>query len=119
MAKQKPVKVPVTRLSQMADSLMNSSKNWKETAFDLKQMSKGIPYNKTGQKYGEIYGTRFSKSEMSNISNSMQKKASADSTKSVRFKALADKSSAGRDTPLPSSDGIIGSITSKISEFFK
>jgi hypothetical protein len=119
MAKQKPAKVTVTRVRQMADSLMNSSKNWKETAFDFNQMSKGIPYNKTGQKYAEIYGTGASKSELVNTSNGMQKRASADSTKAVRLRALADKASAGRDKPLPSSDGIISTITNKISELFK
>lgn len=88
---QTGTKVSVNRARQVADSLMNNSKSLKETAFDQIQMSKGIPYNKTGSKYQDIYGSGVSKTERASIANSMQKKASTDSSNSVRYKALADK----------------------------
>jgi hypothetical protein len=133
MAKQKPAKVPVSRVRQMADSLMDKSKKLKDFGYDQISIGKARKKNNT-------YDSVISWEKASAISDSMGikakpdyltgrdhynrgrqalKQASADSTKAVRFRALADKASAGRDTPLPSSDGIIGTITNKISELFK
>jgi len=36
-----------------------------------------------------------------------------------RYQGLVDSKTKGRDTPLPSSDGILGTITNKLSEMFK
>lgn len=123
MAKMKPGQITAKRAYEISDSLMSNSKSLKQTAFDQMQMSKGIPYNKTGQKYQDIYGGGFSKTERIGIANSMQKKASADSSKSVRLKSRADQAmnnanAAGRDVPLPSSEGLMSKITSGLSSLF-
>lgn len=124
MAKMKPGQISAKRAYEMSDSLMNKSNSLKETAFDQMQMSKGIPYNKTGGKYQDIYGGGFSKSERIGIANRMQKQASADSSKSVRLKSRADQAmnnanAVGRDVPLPSSEGIMSKITNTLSDLFK
>jgi hypothetical protein len=124
MAKIKPGQISAKRAYEISDSLMTNSKSLKETAFDQMQMSKGVPYNKTGQKYQDIYGGGFSKKERVGIANSMQKKASADSAKSVGLKSRADaamakaNATAGRDTPLPSSEGMMSKITSGLASLF-
>jgi hypothetical protein len=120
MAKMKPGQISAKRAYEISDSLMTNSKSLKETAFDQMQMSKGIPYSKTGQKYQDVYGGGFSKTERIGIANSMQKKASADSSKSVRLKSRADQAmnnanAAGRDMPLPPSEGLF----SKIKNWFE
>lgn len=119
----KPGQITAKRAYEISDSLMSNSKSLKETAFDQMQMSKGIPYNKTGQKYQDIYGGGFSKTERIGIANSMQKKASADSSKSVRLKSRADQAmnnanAAGRDVPLPSSEDMMSKIASGLSSLF-
>lgn len=119
----KPGQISAKRAYSLADSLMTNSKSLKETAFDQIQMSKGIPYNKNGQKYQDIYGGGFSKTERIGIANSMQKKASADSSKSVRLKTRADQAmnkanAAGRDMPLPSSEGMMSKIANGLSTLF-
>lgn len=111
----KPGQISAKRAYEISDSLMKKSNSLKETAFDQIQMSKGIPYNKTGGKYQDIYGGGFSKSERIGIANRMQKQASADSSKSVRLKSRADQAmnnanAAGRDVPLPSSEGLFSKI---------
>ena len=112
----KPGQISAKRAYEISDSLMKKSNSLKETAFDQIQMSKGIPYNKTGGKYQDIYGGGFSKSERIGIANRMQKQASADSSKSVRLESRADaamakaNAAAGRDTPLPSSEGLFSKI---------
>ena len=122
MAKQKPAKVPVSRLREMADSLMDSANRKKQVAYDQKRMGNAAVKNKVGDKQIPTWylgGKTLSGNDRIKIADKFKKQASADSTKAVRFRALADKASAGRDTPLPSSDGIIGTITNKISELFK
>lgn len=134
MAKQKATKVPVTRLRQMADSLMDKSKKLKDFGYDQISIGKARKKNNT---YDSVISNEkaaaISKSmgikggkpdpltgrEIYNRGTQALKQASADSTKAVRFRALADKATAGRDTPLPSSDGIISNITNRISELFK
>lgn len=112
----KPGQISAKRAYEISDSLMKKSNSLKETAFDQIQISKGIPYNKTGGKYQDIYGGGFSKSERIGIANRMQKQASADSSKSVGLKSRADaamakaNAAAGRDTPLPSSEGLFSKI---------
>jgi hypothetical protein len=121
MAKQKPAKVPVSRLREMADSLMDSANRKKQAAYDQKYMGQGAVKNKKGdvQVLIDNFGSTLSGNDRLKIAEKFKKQASADSSKAVRFRALADKATAGRDTPLPSSDGIIGTITNKISELFK
>lgn len=123
MAKMKPGQISAKRAYEVSDSLMGKSKSLKETAFDQMQMSKGIPYNKTGQKYQDIYGGGFSKTERAGIANRMQKQASADSTKAVRLKSRADQAmnnanAKGRDMPLPSSEGMMSKIANGLSSLF-
>jgi hypothetical protein len=124
MAKIKPGQISAKRAYDISKSLMDNSKFLKEASFDQMQMSKGIPYNKTGQKYQDIYGQVFSKTERAGIANRMQKQASVDSAKSVGLKSRADAAMAkanaavGRDTPLPSSEGMMSKITSGLASLF-
>lgn len=121
----KPGQISATKAYAVSESLMKKSNSLKEAAFDQIQMSKGIPYNKTGGKYQDIYGGGFSNAERIGIANRMQNQASADSSKSVRLKSRADQAMAkanaaiGRDTPLPSSEGIMSKITNTLSDLFK
>jgi hypothetical protein len=106
MEKQKPVKVPVTRLRQMADSVRNEAFWDYKTAKDLYFKGKSAKNASEKQMY-------------KNAEDKSNKLVDYNVAKAKRYDLAADKATAGRDTPLPSSDGIIGSITSKISELFK
>jgi hypothetical protein len=121
MGKQKAAKVPVSRIRQMADSLMDLSNRKKQTAYEQKSMGQGAVRNGKGnvQVLVDNFGSTLSGNDRLKIADKFKKQASADSAKAVRFRALADKATAGRDKPLPSSDGIISTITNKISELFK
>jgi hypothetical protein len=140
--------VTAKRAYEMADSLMNNSSRNKYYASEQKGVAEsaikrgnwpgGLGVGKPAQKISnkntkflsgvpsdEPSGNPLSYNQRIKLSDKYLKQASADSTKAVRFRANADKAMAaankatGRDTPLPSSDGIIGTITGKISELFK
>jgi len=121
MAKQKATKVPVTRVRQMADSLMDNSKKLKQFARPQIAIAEATKKNKVYDKQIGVstsnpstWGQTLSGRDRYNRGMQALKQASADSTKAVRFRSLADKATAGRDMPLPSSEGII----EKIKNFF-
>jgi len=72
----------------------------------------------SGAESDKPYGESLSYNQRIKLSSDYLKQSSADSTKSAQLKAKADKSvaaakakaQAGRDKPLPSSDGILSTI---------
>jgi len=114
MAKQKPTKVPVSRVRQMADSLQKRAVadfHWANATEKLAKKEKNTTVKNILSQHAEQTWRDFNH----NYGKADRYRASAD--KAVA--AAKAKASAGRDTPLPSSDGIIGTITNKISELFK
>lgn len=127
MTKFKKGQVSVTRAREMADSLMDKSKRLKDGGYAQLEMGKAAIKNGVGGKKlpadgGDInlLGRTLSGIDRYNIGKKAIKQASADSTKAVRLRANADKAmaaanaklkaQAGRDKPLPSSDGILSTI---------
>lgn len=112
MAKQKAAKVPVTRVRQIADSL-NKKAQYQAGAMDF-----AVDRLKKSKSPAE-------KSIATSILNGLARSSDYNYQKSDRLKSIADAAMAkanaqkGRDTPLPSSDGIISNITNRISELFK
>ncbi len=114
--------VTAKRAYEMADSLMNLANRKKQAAYDQKYMGQGAVKNGKGdvQVLVNNFGGTLSGNDRLKIAEKFKKQASADSTKSVRLKANADKAmaaanaklkaQAGRDKPLPSSDGILSTI---------
>lgn len=107
MAKMKPGQVPAKRAYQMADSLQ------KRADFDL-QWAKGVGKVANEEKNPSIKSVLLKNSAKS-YNDFMH-----NYEKSNRYRTNADnavnkaKATAGRDMPLPSSEGIIG----KIKNFF-
>lgn len=112
MAKQglKKGQVTAKRAYEMADSLQKKAQ-FQAGAMDFE--AQRLKYAKTPQEKADATSILEGLSRVSNHNY-----AKADRYRNNANKAVA-KATAGRDTPLPSSDGIIGSITNKISELFK
>ena len=114
MAKQeKTTKLPVKRVYELSDSLAQASQkplNWKGGQKSVASQLKSQESN------------RLKSQLFKNRADEALKKA-GDVPRDYRFDTKYNTKytnpTAGRDTPLPSSDGIIGTITNKISELFK
>ena len=111
MAKMKPGQISAKRAYEISDSLMDKSKRLKEFAYPQIQIAKGTIKNKVFDKQVRTLTlTQNSPYSLSgrdrlNIGQKALKEASADSTKSVRLKSLADAAmkKANRDYPLSES----------------
>lgn len=125
----KPGQISAKRAYEISDSLMDRSKGLKESAYNQIEMGKGAIKNKVGDKQlradgGDLLllGKTLSGRDRLNIGKQRLREASADSAKSVRLKSAADaavaKATAGRDTPLPSSEGMMSKITSGLASLF-
>lgn len=133
----KPGQISAKRAYEVADSLMDRSNSLKTAAYDQKMIGKGTVKNKIADKQVSTFAfptfdkpssrgpATLSGNDRLKIADNLQKQASADSSKSVRLKSRADAAMAkanaavGRDTPLPSSEGIMSKITSTLSDLFK
>lgn len=86
-------------------------------AYEMSDSLKNVSYT------DHSISRQFKKEGNNKAANEFYNSAIIAHQKSDRLKSIADKAvskaAAGRDTPLPSSDGIIGTITNKISELFK
>jgi hypothetical protein len=131
MAKQKPnTKITAKRAYEISDSLMDKSKKLKEFAYPQIQIAKGTMKNGVFDKQVMIPGSytgngarTLSGRDRLNIGQKALKEASADSSKAVRLKSRADQAmnnanAAGRDVPLPSSEGMMSKIASGLSSLF-
>ena len=139
MGKQKAAKVPVSRIRQMADSLESSAGSARSAGNIFMKGAKNVEKREKKSGMKEVTtihsGRLFSDaSKTFNGSEDWKKhgqmflnRAAHNTEKANRYRAVADKAEAaakakaaiGRDKPLPSSDGIISTITNKISELFK
>ena len=125
----KPGQITAKRAYEVADSLMDRSKRLKESAYEQIYIGKGAIKNGVGDKQVRINTSDLSAPyslsgrDRLNIGQQRLKEASADSSKSVRLKSRADQAmnnanAAGRDVPLPSSEGLMSKITSGLSSLF-
>ncbi len=94
-------KVPVKRVREVADSLMDSSIRKKRFAAEQKSIGDGTVRNKVADKQVMIPGSysgngvrTLSGNDRLKIADKARKQASTDSSNSVRYKALADKAMA-------------------------
>ena len=114
MKKFKKGQASVTRTREVADSLRH------EAFLD----SKAAKYSYLESKLAKNASDKQMYDRALEINNKFANynRSKADRYENAANKAMANaklKSTAGRDTPLPSSDGIIGTITNKISDLFK
>lgn len=110
MAKQGTPKLTAKRVYAISDSLR------KESGL----AGVGSPLSGLNKKSTAADSARAYKAGFARIEAAEKNKKESIRLKNIADKAVANaKAKVGRDTPLPSSDGIIGSITSKISELFK
>jgi hypothetical protein len=85
-------KVPVKRVREVADSLMDSSVRKKRFAAGQKSIGDGTVKNKVADKQVMTFsGKTLSGNDRLKIAENARKQASTDSSNSVRYKALADK----------------------------
>jgi hypothetical protein len=91
-------KVPVKRVREIADSLMESSVRKKRFAAEQKSIGDATVRNKVADKQVMIPGSysgngvrTLSGNDRLKIADKARKQASTDSSNSVRYKALADK----------------------------
>ena len=137
MDKLKPGKISTKRAYEISDSLMDKSNRLKAAAYDQRMIGKGTIKNKVADKQVSTFAfptfhkpssrgpATLSGNDRLKIADNLQKQASADSAKSVLLKNRADaavakaKAAAGRDVPLPSSEGIMSTISNKLSQLFK
>jgi hypothetical protein len=100
----KPGQISAKRAYEISDSLMKSSLSPK-TSYGI---AKAIKDNPNGAGRGMM--------------ESMLKNSDANVKKATRLKSAADaavaKATAGRDTPLPSSEGMMNKITSGLASLF-
>ena len=128
MAKMKPGQISAKRAYEISDSLMDNSKRLKEFAYPQIQIGKATIKNKVADKQVLLPGSytfngprTLSGRDRLNIGQKALNQASADSSKSVGLKSRADAAMAkanaavGRDTPLPTSEGLF----SKIKNWFE
>lgn len=99
MGKQKPTKLPISRIYAISDSLR------KESGL----AGVGSPLSTLNKKSTRADSTRAYKAAFDRIDAAERNKK-----ESIRLKNIADKAM-GRDKPLPSSDGILN----KIKNFFE
>lgn len=107
MGKQKNTKLPVSRIYAISDSLK------KKAQFQAGGMDFAAQRLKSAK-------TPQEKKDATSIIEGLSRSSEHNYQKSDRLKSVADKAmatakikaTAGRDTPLPSSDGIIGTIKS-------
>ena len=119
MAKMKPGQISAKRAYEISDSLMDRSNKLKEFASPQIRIGKGTIKNGVFDKQVPVRfpgGPTLSGRDRLNIGQKALKQASADSSKSDRLKSRADaamakaNAAAGRDTPLPSSEGLFSKI---------
>lgn len=131
MAKMKPGQISAKRAYEISDSLMDRSNSLKAAAIPQIRMGKGAIKNKVGDRQISVstsdpktWGKTLSGRDRVNIGQKFLKQASADSAKSVGLKTRADAAMAkanaavGRDTPLPSSEGMMSKIANGLSTLF-
>lgn len=112
MAKMKPGQISAKRAYEISDSLR------KNADFDVKWAS-------SAEKIAAKEKDPYVKNIFSKHADQTWRQAGYNYEKSSRLTSRADAAMAkanaavGRDTPLPSSDGILGAIGNKLSEFFK
>lgn len=118
----KPGQISAKRAYEISDSLMDRSNKLKEFASPQIQIGKATIKNKVADRQLPTLAKPFegpatlSGRDRLNIGQKALKQASADSSKSVRLKSRADAAMAkanaavGRDTPLPSSEGLFSKI---------
>jgi hypothetical protein len=131
MEKMKPGQISAKRAYEISDSLMDKSKKLKEFAYPQIRIGKATIKNKVADKQvssstsnPKTWGNTLSGRDRLNIGQKALKEASADSSKAVRLKNRADaavakaKATAGRDMPLPSSEGMMSKIANGLSTLF-
>jgi hypothetical protein len=130
MEKMKPGQISAKRAYEISDSLMDKSKKLKEFAYPQIRIGKATIKNKVADKQvssstsnPKTWGNTLSGRDRLNIGQKALKEASADSSKAVRLKSRADQAmnnanAAGRDVPLPSSEGMMSKITSGLASLF-
>jgi hypothetical protein len=91
-------KVPVSRVREVADSLMDSSTRKKRFAAEQKYIGDGTVKNKVADKQVLLPGSysfngprTLSGNDRLKIAEKARKEASTDSSNAVRYRALADK----------------------------
>lgn len=131
MAKMKPGQVSAKSVYKISNSLMDKSNLKKKIGDNIVKSAKDeikrtnlvskMGSSFLGSKYASEVNDKLKNSgsflqNAINDKNKLYKGAKKDSLKSVNLKSRADKAmaQAGRDMPLPSSEGIIG----KIKNFF-
>lgn len=101
----------------MANQGLKKGQVTAKRAYDMADSLKNVSYT------DHSISRQFKKEGNNKAANEWYNSAISAHKKSDRLKSIADKAinkaASGRDKPLPSSDGIIGSITNKISELFK
>jgi hypothetical protein len=94
---KKAPKLKPSRVREIADSLMESSKSKKQAAYQQNAIGKAAIKNGVGDKQLRVWGKDFgdigtlSGRDRINIANRLRKEASSDSSESIRLRNLIKK----------------------------